>query len=149
MEVNGEASGEREFLQNLFQHYHRPCVPFCQNLSAICILEDRARECLIERVANAAIIRSLFEQALKDNRNNDEKVGGVGSPCRSPRWHVIHRPGTRFSMTAALPVLSTPLIQLRHLSSKPRAPRIASRLPHSIESKAFLKSSLRTAVGGH
>ena len=75
------------------------------------------------------------------------KYGEIGSPCRSPRLQLIHRPGTPFRSTDVFPVCKIVLAQRRQRASNPRAQRIKSKLCQSTESNAFLKSSFRTAVG--
>ena len=73
----------------------------------------------------------------------DEK----GSPCRRPLLHWIQDPGFLFRRIAVLPVCRMFLTQAQKIGGKPLACKIDMREDQQMESKAFLKSSLKTIVG--
>jgi hypothetical protein len=75
------------------------------------------------------------------------KYGDRGSPCRKPLLQVIHLPGIPLRSTADIEVEKMMSIQSHQITGKPLASITRLRLPQSIESKAFVKSSFRTTDG--
>jgi hypothetical protein len=147
VKINSKASGRGKIIEEVFEAGDRRRIGLAEDQSVVGILNDRRGDHGGDRVGEVATLPGTSDDTLEDIHNNDEEVGESGSPWRKPLRQQIQSPGRPLSRIAVFPELRIESIRPYQRSSKPRACRIARRLLELAESKAFLKSILKTTVG--
>jgi len=63
-----------EVVKNFLQGKHGRNISFGEDQRIVCVLQHRAREGVIHRVAEDTVRRSTLDELLKNIRDNDEEV---------------------------------------------------------------------------
>lgn len=144
--INVETSGVREGQEEVLQTEQLLHVSLDDDdKHVIGILQDGTRGRSSDRMFqnSDASLRSCW----RTSATKMKRYGERGSPCRRPFLQRIHFPGVPFRRTAVWLDWRMCLIQRHQMEGKFLASKMRSKASHSMESKAFLKSSFREIEG--